>query len=247
MYRNFPKQTTNSVMKKSLALFMDIDGILHSTEASKIFETSKERENEQRRVALVRNQYFCGREDLLKLGPQKLLAEVLKKHPHVVIVVSSAWRTWAGIPHWEDPGDTWASQQVDSLAWVKSLLLPTIAERIVAKTPVLPEGAMKKSVFEITRLDEIRSFMKSSTDVLNLLPSWVAVDDQARHFPKAELCPFYETESGTWAGMPCEEAVVLVDGKTGLTAQSAAALDAAIEHASRWPDLVGQPRVDAAA
>lgn len=47
--------------------------------------------------------------------------------------------------------------------------------------------------------------------------------------------------------MSCEEAVVLVDGKTGLTAQLAEALDAAIEHASRWPDFVGQACVDAAA
>ena len=106
---------------------------------------------------------------------------------------------------------------------------------------------MNKGFLEITRLDEIRSFMKSSADVLNLRSSWVAVDDQAKHFPATELLPFdVNRKSGIGTPTKCDEVVVLVDGVTGLTAQSAAVLDAAIVHASSCKNRVGQPCVAAA-
>jgi hypothetical protein len=243
--KNHRRSTTSS---KPLALFLDIDGILHSTDAAKMFETPRIRENERRRVAIVRGESCPGSEVLLQTEPQELLANVLAKHAHVVIVISSAWRNWESVPYWENIRNQEEAEDSSSLDWLKSLLHPEIAERIIAKTPVFTSGAASKTFLGFTRLDEIRSFMATSADRYGLSSSWVAIDDQARHFPSFEIRPFYdENISPTYASASGGEVVVLINGELSLNVMSAAALDAAIEHASVCTESAFYPGVDIAA
>lgn len=210
-------------------LFLDIDGVLHST-AREIIGIHDDAE--ALRVALVRGTLDPARLGLLCHDRQRLLADVLARHPQTDVAVSSAWRSWQGNPWGEsdDPQDLlFEMRYVHTLAWLKRLLLPVISARVIGATP-----------FEGTRLEQAREFVRQ-LDPAVYCGRWIAIDDQCAHFP-AELVPAFYREDGDGSrydhGAARDEVVVLINGLQGLTAGSANALDAAIAHASAVAETV---------
>ncbi len=202
---------------KKVALFLDIDGILHKASKSLGSHIKKLKELESVISDIVGEKKRPQEFGLLEEAPQQLLAEVLEKYPQVVIVISSAWRYWEEFPH----GDA------NSLSWLKSVLHPSIAARIVGKTPCDEDSRL------VTRLEEIRSFMRQYSSVLDLNDAWVAIDDQIQHFPHEEVCPFYcENHVGRHVGVSGTELVLIIDGENALTQLSASILEAAVLQAS---------------
>lgn len=210
-------------LAQHLALFLDIDGILHSTTASCAIDSVPPRIARERRIALVRGLTHPSAYGLLVQEKQDLLANILVKNPHVVIVISSAWRNWIGYDDTKgEPTDAhWERTNVADLLWLKALLHPVLAGRIVGKTPNI-DRELNGSNAQPCRLDEIRYFMQTNGDRLNLARNWVALDDQGRHFPKEELASSYNED----------EIVVLLNGERALEPHSSAELAVAINKAS---------------
>lgn len=215
-------------------LFLDLDGILHSTDRELKGMASQ---TEALRVGMVRGEVDPATLGLLDPKRQQLLEQVLLKHPHADMVVSSAWRGWQGynVKIKGDRADpAFEACHVETLNWLKHWLRPVIASRIIGKTP-----------FGGVRLQELRYVMQYLVDPGTHCSRWVALDDQAVHFPTSQITPFYWEmgEYGAYAtNPPTEEIVVLIDGQRALTDASAAALDAALTHASEgmapeWPAL----------
>lgn len=213
--------TSNTLPSESkLALFLDIDGILHSASKSIELHTKTFMQTEKIRMDLVDGKKSPHDYGLLDIEKQMLLAEMLERHPDVVVIISSAWRCWEGN----------VCTEVENLLWLKSMLHPTIAQRISGKTPV-PDTDLKNWQ-SITRLDEIREFMHESADALKLCKAWVAIDDQARHFPAEMIQPFFHEDVAIRDYCSANnEYVVLVNGEKGLTELSVRYLEAAITRA----------------
>lgn len=218
-----------------LILFLDIDGILHSSVVSDELEGLVPIAQDERRVAFVRGQLNPGAFGMLVPEKQALLATILRRYPQVVIVISSAWRCWRGY-RWtidEVPDLVWERDHVESLNWLKSLLHPVLAERIIGKTGLIHDELTGSLNWRATRLDEIRAYMRDHAQALGLADNWVAIDDQARHFTDLNGGVFQDAQGiQAHAGAFPVEAVLLVDGVTALTEASAAALDAALQHAT---------------
>lgn len=217
MYTTVENRLNDINRQEKIALFLDIDGILH--EASKSIELQITRFSMREKLIddivdeKVRPQEF----GMLEAAPQQLLADILRRYPQVVIVISSAWRNWEELPH----GDA------KSLSWLKSVLHPSIAARIIGKTPCAANFG------QVTRLEEIRSFMREYALPLGLNQTWVAIDDQVRHFPNEQIHPFYfENNVGQDLVISTKELVLIIDGENALTQSSASALDAAIRQAA---------------
>lgn len=220
--------------QKKFALFLDIDGILHPASRSVELQFPIPRRKRQVRAGLVNGEEKPQNVGLLDPGRQRLLADILDRHPNVDVVISSAWRNWA-----DDP-----NKPQKDLTWLKNILHPTIASRIVASTPSFALGS------GFARLDEIRYFMYFFAPAFNFSSAWVALDDQLRHFPAGKISPFYvEGEPKSEQVILGEEFVVIIDGENALTPLSANVLDAAIrkaEHAAQSSSghdgsLINQP------
>ncbi|WP_194721492.1 HAD domain-containing protein [Noviherbaspirillum malthae] len=214
-----------------IVLAVDFDGVTHSvTKEIK----GMDRDTEELRVQLVRGTVTPASLGLLCEDKQQLLAEVLMRHRHVDVVLSSAWRSWEGfnfIDHDEPEDILFELRHVHTLDWVKRLLLPVISSRLIGATG-----------FDGSRIDQIRAFV-GQLDPAVYRHCWVAIDDQVAHFPTELIAPFYREDSdgGHYdVGVARDEVVVLIDGVHGLTAASAQALDAAIVFASSCPDFAGQ-------
>ncbi|TFW06150.1 hypothetical protein E4K72_10515 [Oxalobacteraceae bacterium OM1] len=205
-----------------LVLFLDIDGVLHSEDAQL---AGIDYVTEALRVGMVRGQVNPTALGLLCPHRQQLLADILARHEHVDVVLSSSWRHWEGF-HYLDPNDMrdelFERRHVQSLDWIKRWMIPELAHRLIGKTP--PNGS---------RLQQVRI----AADALSrngYSPYWVALDDQASHFPG--IAPFYQENGHERVNNPNvapEEIVVLVDGRFGLREVSALALDRALAHASQ--------------
>jgi hypothetical protein len=231
--------------QRRLAVFLDIDGVLNSTTVSTPYFWPPY-QAQVRQIAIVSNEVRADRCELLEPEKQALLADILLRHPHVVLVISSAWRNWSGYNFFDmteedyaggpcpfgPPGHdhAWERDHVQSLRWLKLQLHPVLAGRIIGRTPCLG--------WDGTRLEEIRTWMREHARSMDLPPHWVAIDDQARHFEALEAGMFRDAgaiPSGP-GGFPAE-AVLLTDGEVGLTAGSAAALEAALQCASHGPGV----------
>jgi hypothetical protein len=224
-----------SVPQQRLAMFVDVDGVMHSTTASDQLEALVPMAQDARRVAFVRGTLHPRAFGMLEPQKQDLLAAVLQRHPHVVIVISSAWRHWQGY-HWADgevPDPVWEREHVATLNWLKRLLHPVVADRIIGKTGQVHQTISDYLNRPATRLDEIRAYMQEHGPALGLANNWVAVDDQARHFAALDSGVFHDVQGmQAQAGVFPAEAVLLVDGVAALTDASATALDAALQRAS---------------
>lgn len=98
-----------STSPRRLVVFLDIDGVLHSSTVSDALDNLVITHQDKRRVAFVRGELQPSSFGMLVPKNQTLLAEVLKRYPHVVIVISSAWRLWRGYSwvHVEAPDPLW--------------------------------------------------------------------------------------------------------------------------------------------
>lgn len=222
--------------------FLDIDGILHPTSNDIPIEFEQRFDIVARLVRGELDPKYLG---VLMEDKQALLADILREYEDIDIVISSAWRymrPYYRYHDWDDDNDIdfivevrppqpdhdWMEQNITNLKWLKSLLHPVIAERIVGKTP----GGGK------TRLDEVRAFIRN-VDPSIYSGRWVAIDDQERHFPRCVIPHFfneYEQAFTVNSAAGCGEVVVLINGDQGLNARSAAAVRAAFSEAS-LPDV----------
>lgn len=214
-----------------IVLCVDFDGVMHPSAREII---GMDRDTEELRVQLVRGVLAPASLGLLCEDKQRLLADVLMRHRHVDVALSSAWRSWEGfnfMDHDEPEDVLFEIRHVHTLDWVKRLLLPIISSRLIGATS-----------FDGSRIEQIRAFV-GQLDPAVYRRSWVAIDDQVAHFPAELIAPFYreDSEGGHYdVGVPRDEVVVLVDGEHGLTAASAQALNVAIAFASSCPDFSGQ-------
>jgi len=233
MYMQTQSQRDGVLQQKKLALFLDIDGVLHSASKSIEFQKRNFKEAEQHRIDFVDGAQDPRNFGMLQSAPQQFLADILDRHPNVVLVISSAWRNWEGTQGRRQAVNrtqTGNCGNISDLLWLLPLLHPTLAKRIVDKTSAPDFRA--PNFQHRTRLDEIRSFMHDSAIPSDWCEGWVAIDDQAQHFPSEEITPFYvQSDSTHNAPAVGSELVVLVDGEVGLTSSSAQALEAAIMQA----------------
>lgn len=201
-------------------LYLDIDGVLHP-DAADICRTQNVDDVtlEDIRVALVRGKINPRKLNLLCPERQELLAQFLLKYQHIDVVLSSAWRTWQGYNFLQfriPPDPSFESNFVNNLGWLKRLLHPVIASRLIGKTGT-----------ESSRLSQIREFELTYNRYRKSL-YWIAVDDQPANFPVTEITPVYSEygsvcESQDFAA--ATEMLFLVDGEVGLSQTSIAALD----------------------
>jgi hypothetical protein len=201
-------------------LYLDIDGVLHS-DAMDICRTQylDDVALEDFRVGIVRGKINPSKFNLLCPERQELLAQFLLKYQRIDVVLSSAWRTWQGYNFWHSttsPDPEFELNFVDNLVWLKRLLHPIIASRLVGRTGT-----------ESSRLSQIREFERTYNKNRKSL-CWIALDDQQANFPAEEITPVYSE----YASLPVSadsiaatEMLFLVDGQVGLSRTSIAALD----------------------
>lgn len=206
---------------KSINLYLDIDGVLHPASN----EIASPKNGGFSAVEDIRIGLICGTVrpqsfGLLCAERQGRLVSILDKYPHINVVISSAWRNWIGYNPWEDqtPDLHWENSYVETLEWLKRLLHPTIASRIIGKTG---NG--------LNRLSEIRDseFQSSGNQT-----SWIAIDDAIKGFPPASITPYFSEHLSVSAPM-CNfesgnEILILLDGEQGLSKHAAHALEKAI-------------------
>jgi hypothetical protein len=207
------------MLTNNINLFLDIDGVLHpgSMDICCTLDVGQ-MELEDVRVAMVRGVIHPDELYLLCKDRQELLARFLLSFPQVNIVLSSAWRNWTGYNYMRSssPHDLYFEiQHVETLDWLKKFLHPVIASRLIGKTGV-----------EFNRLAEVRNFERDYGNSHGPL-RWIALDDQQKNFPLAEIVPFYSEyplPSQFKAGPEQSELVILVDGEKGLSGDSITAL-----------------------
>jgi hypothetical protein len=207
--------------QKSINLYLDIDGVLHPA----YNELASPKNGgfsavEDIRIGLIRGTISPQSFGLLCVERQGRLVNILAKNPHVNVVISSAWRNWIGYNPWENqkPDLPWETSHVETLEWLKQLLHPTIASRIIGKT----ENGKN-------RLSEIRDFeLQWSRDQT----SWIAIDDAVKGFPPTAITPYFSEVPSLSAPMiqfkASKEMLILLDGEQGLSKIAANAIEKAI-------------------
>lgn len=202
-------------------LFLDFDGVLHP---------DQRRESARHFIdGIVAGTVDPRRLGLLCTRRQALLAAVLQDHPGVDIVVSSAWRTW---------------HPDGSLDWLRPLLHPVIAARIIGATPDLGLAGDFGMPVRRARRREIEAFLAAMPGRERYADRWVALDDSETLFfdPRdGESRYFYREVSDdrtfTRYGLspslpPRSDAVIVLDGRDGLGADSVAMLRVALAEGS---------------
>ena len=116
-------------MSSALLLFLDFDGVLHP----------------------------LGCEESLLFSHRVRFEALMREHPSVRIVISSAW------------------QEAHALEALQAMFSPDIAARIIGVTGIAhPEGAPS------SRYERIRAFL---SHIGEAHVRWIAVDDAAHEFP----------------------------------------------------------------
>jgi hypothetical protein len=202
---------------KRIILFLDIDGVLHPA-------------GQEKYVHGQAHEVSSGLVDPREAGMlctmrQARLAALLQSRPYVDIVISSAWRTW------HPQGD---------LEWLKKLLHPGIAARIVGATPDRTPAGIFATRAGVRRL-EIQEFI-SNLDGAGRYGGWVALDDQPEHFmdtANSNVDFFYYEYAErlsrfrrTNLHSRRDEVVFVLAGEHGLTPGTARILGTAIDHAA---------------
>jgi hypothetical protein len=213
-------------------LFLDFDGVLHPDQrkdgARHCIDGIVAGTVDPRTLGLL-----CARR-------QALLAGVLQDHPGVDIVITSAWRTW----HLDG-----------SLDWLRLLLHPVIAARIIGATPHLGLVGDFGMPLGRARRQEIDAFLAAMPGREHYADRWIALDDSESLFfdsRDGEFRYFYRevsddrtfTRYGLLPSLPRRSDTVLVlDGRDGLGADSAAMLRAALAGGSGDVDAVATDAV----
>jgi hypothetical protein len=211
---------------KNIILFLDIDGVLHSTDFSNLIDEAAPVSMIQHKVDMVLGRVHPSKYGLLTNEKQQLLADVLIRNPHVHVVISSAWRNWPLYNFMSDEEDDDGPKRTrisPDIEWIKKLLHEAISEKIIGKTPI---GS--------SRIYEIRRYMESLDKSLNYSMNWLALDDQTSHFSPDEVCYFYNEYDSPApnAAYLHEGYVIVVNGKRGIGQESMFALEAAIKRIS---------------